>query len=162
MLMDAANWVNCDSRSDLDARLSCLNGRVFESSIADESNTWGYMVVEDNIFIPIGFSDVGLPPEVYIYKKAVLVGVSDTLSGYSLDTGELIFTYKMPTIFHEFVLFADFGFIVQDEIGFVSLSYSGGERWSQICDDIIETYNVSNGSIIGETVEGTTFNFTID
>ncbi len=161
MLMDNVNWVNCDSRNDLEARLIGLDGKVFETSIADESNTWGYIAVENNIFIPIGFSDVGLSPQLYISKNMAVVGVSDRLSGYSLDMGKLIFTYQTPTIFHEFVLFNDDGFVIQDEIGFVGLSYSGKEKWSQIYDDMIETYSLNGNLISGETVEGTKFKFAI-
>jgi hypothetical protein len=162
MLMDRTSWVNCDSPTDLKARLASLGGKVFEASIADESNTWGYIAAENNILIPIGFSDVGLPPQLYIHKNIAVVGVSDTLSGYSVDTGKLLFTYHMPTVFHEFVLFTDDGFVIQDEIGFVGLSYSGSEIWSQIFDDMIETYSLKGSSITGETVEGTQFSISID
>ena len=161
MLMNKANWVNCNSRSDLEARLSRLAGRVFEASIVDESNTWGYIISENDIFIPVGFSDVGLAPKLHIHKNVALVGVSDILSGYNLDKGKLAFTYKMPTVFHEFALFTDDDFIVQDEIGFVGLSYSGNEKWLKICDDIIATYNINDDSINGETLEGMKFNFAI-
>ncbi len=161
MFMNKANWINCDSRSDLEARLFRLTGKVFEASIADESNTWGYIITENDIIIPIGFSNVGLVPKFYIHENVALVGVSGILSGYNLGTGKLTFTYQMPTVFHEFALFTDDDFIVQDEIGFVGLSYSGNEKWSKIYDDIIETYNINNGSITGRTLEGTKFNFAV-
>ncbi len=159
---DTTNWINCDSRSDMESRLASIKGNVFETAMASDSSTWGYIAAENNIFIPIGFADVGLPPQFYIHKNTVLVGVSDTLLGYNLSTGKLIFSYKMPTVFHEFVLFLDDNFIVQDEIGFVSLFFAGNEKWVQLCDDMIETYEVNNSSITGKTVEGSSFHFNID
>lgn len=163
MLMDKVLWVNCDSCGDMKARLSGVEGKVFEILIADEPNTWGYLAIydEDNIFIPIGFADNGLSPQVKIHDKTAFVGVSDNLSGYSLATGRLFFSYKMPTVFHEFVTFNKDIFIVQDEIGFVGLFYTGEEKWIKICDDIIETYQLNDNSIFGKTIEGDKFNFTL-
>jgi len=68
----------------------------------------------------------------------------------------------MPTVFHELVLFTDDSFIVLDEIWFVNFSYVGKEIWYRQCDDIIETYELSNSSITGKTMEGSKFDFPIN
>lgn len=161
MLTYSNNWVQCDSKNDMATRLSCVDGKVFDESIEPESNTWGYLVVDESACIPIGFADVGLAPRLHIHGRTLVVGVSGMLSIYDKDAGDLITTYSMPTIFHDFVLFTGSEFIVQDEIGFVCLTYDGNERWTQLFDDIIEVYEFKDESIVGHTLEGTRFEFSI-
>jgi hypothetical protein len=159
--MNEINWVFCDSKSDLRARLSSVAGKQFEELITDEANTWGYLAIEKSSFIPIGYTDFGVSPQVRIYNKIVIIGVSDTVTGFNLDTGKLNFKYKMPTVFHEFIIFHKDNFIVQDEVGFVCLSYDGSENWVRLCDDVIETYQLRDSSIYGKTIEGNEFDFKV-
>lgn len=161
--MEKVYWNNCDSRSDMEQRLSKVEGRVFNLLEEDESNTWGYLSFgeEGNVHIPIGFHNVGLFPEAKVLRNIVLVGISKTLAGVNLHGGEMIFKYKMPTVFREFVLFCEEDFIAQDETGFVRLSHSGEERWVKLCDDIVEEYTVTDGYIRGKTMEGDEFSFSL-
>ena len=157
--MDKVNWCNCDSRRDMEARLSSVDGMVFEILLGDEPYTWGYLAIEyfKRIFVPIGFTHVGLSPQVCKIGERVIVGVSEILAGYELNTGKLRFRYRMPTVFHDFVSSDERGFVVQDEIGFIGLSYDGNERWIELYNDNIKTYRLENGTISGETVEGRKF-----
>ncbi|NKC16806.1 MAG: hypothetical protein GKR94_32820 [Gammaproteobacteria bacterium] len=160
--MDREFWVQCDSKSDMQARLDSSECGVFDELITDEANTWGYLrLKEEGICIPIGFADVGLLPEVLLHNRMVYVGITDTVAGYEVATGNLVFKYRVPTVFHEFVASEREGIIVQDETGFIGLSGDGDQIWMNMCSDTIETYRISGSVIVGRTADGDNFKFPI-
>jgi hypothetical protein len=145
----------------MESRLAALGGRIFEEWIDNDANSWGYMTVGDAVFIPISFANVGLLPQAFIQNEIIVIGISGVLLAYSLKSGKVMFVYKMPTIFHEFVLRTDSFFIIRDEISFICLSYCGDKKWLYMCDDIIDEYHIDNEFIFGITMEGVNFKFKI-
>ena len=161
--MNKLNWVKCDSRGDMESRLSSMNDNVFDELTAEYSNTWGFFVSEKkDICIPLGFCDVGLAPQIFIQNMIIFIGVNELVAGYDLKTGELTFKYKMPTVFHEFVSLGENGIIVQDETGFVGLSNDGTEKWIKLFSDVISNYLVVDNIISGETEDGEKFKFSMN
>jgi len=161
--MDRKNWVQCDSKGDMQARLHSSECAIFDVLLSGEPNTWGYLRLKNKgICIPIGFSDVGLPPEILLHNGMVYVGISDTVAAYDLAIGNLVFKYIVPTVFHDFFALEHEGIIVQDEIGFIRLSDCGDQMWMNMCSDTIDRYHVSDNLITGRTTDGEIFEFTID
>lgn len=161
--MDKINWIICDSLSDMEARLSSIDSLVFDKLIIDDANAWGYLLHrEKNICIPVSFSDVGLKPKIFIRDTTIFVGITDTVAGYNLIAGKLFFKYKVPTVFHEFVKLDKQGIIIQDETGFVGLSYDGTQRWMKLYNDMIDYYQVNGNVISGKTVDDQEFEFHTD
>jgi hypothetical protein len=151
------HWVLCDSRNALVAQLP-LN--ACDLLMTDCPNSWGYMVVESSVVVPIGFADVGLLPSAVKCGNRIFVGINELLVAYDLSSRSCLFKYKMPTIFHEFVRFDQDELIVRDEIGFIGISYAGEERWN-FCIDVISSYEIDQSTILGETEEGENFQFAI-
>ena len=160
MRMNRFIWSKCDSKNDMDSRLSKMEGTVLDVLSTEDANSWGYFSIDNLKHIPIGYSNAGFMPKMRIKSDTVFIGISEILVGYQLYSGELIFKYKMPTLFHAFVCFKQNWFIVLDEIGFVSLSCDGTEKWVQLYEDVIESYKLKDNSISGKTLEGKIFNFT--
>ena len=161
--MNTSKWTKCESRSDMEARLSSIAGNIFDLLMEDQASSWGYLtlVEEGYSLVPIGFCDVGLQPRVSTNNKMVFVGIGSIIAGYELKMGKLVFIYKMPTIFHEFLTTDDQGVIVQDETGFVGLDLDGTQKWIKLYSDIIDTYDFDGRTITGKTFEGSKFEFSI-
>lgn len=150
-------WVHCDSRNAL---VTQLLPNAYELLMTDSPNSWGYMLFDTDIIIPIGYANVGLLPLAVKHCNQVFVGIDELLVGYDWTSQSVLFKYEMPTIFHEFVRFDQDGLVVLDEIGFVGISYTGEERWS-FCIDLIASYEIGQSIISGKTQEGKSFKFTI-
>lgn len=150
-------WVPCDSRNALVAQLP---PSACELLMTDSPNSWGYMVFDSNVIIPIGYADMGLLPLAVKHGDRIFVGMDELLVGYDLSNQSFLLKYKMPTIFHEFVRFDQNELIVRDEIGFVGISYAGNENWN-FCIDVISDYEITQSTILGKTEEGESFEFTI-
>jgi hypothetical protein len=150
-------WVSCDSRNDLVARLP---SDACELLMTDSPNSWGYMVFESGKVVPIGFANMGLLPSAARCGDRIFVGIDELLVGYDLSSGFCLVKYKMPTIFHEFVRFGQDVLIVRDEIGFIGISYVGDERWN-FCIGVIASFEIDQSTILGETEEGENFQFII-
>ena len=160
--MNKLNWVRCDSRSDMMSRLSHINDNVFDELITDDPNTWGFFISEKkDICIPLGFCDIGLPPQFFIQNMIIFIGVSELVVGYDLKTGTMIFKYKMPTVFHEFSGLGESGVILQDETGFVGLSNDGTQKWIKLFSDVISCYLIIGNTISGKAEDGEQFEFSI-
>jgi hypothetical protein len=150
-------WVPCDSRNTLVAQLP---PNACELLITESPNSWGYMVFDSNVIVPIGYADMGLLPVAVKHEDRIFVGIDELLVGYDGSSLSCLFKYKMPTVFHEFVRFDQNELIVRDEIGFVGISYAGDERWN-FCIDVIADYEINQSTILGKTEEGENFEFTI-
>jgi len=162
---DEWSWQPCDSRSDLVARLEKAKGKVFQTLADKEANAWGY-AAQDGEFIPIGYADLGLTPVVVAWRETVFVGSGGTLTALDAKTGQPVFSYVMPTVFHEFLRIEDGLLLARDEIGFVALSLQGQEKWKALCGDIVEDYEIQgeiDGAVItGRTMEGSNFRFVVE
>jgi len=150
-------WVPCDSRSALVAQLP---QNAYELLVTDSPNSWGYIAFDPDVTIPIGYADMGLLPLAVRHGNRIFVGVNELVVGYGYPSQVVLFKYKMPTVFHEFVRFDQDGLIVRDEIGFVGVSYDGDERWN-FCIDVIASYEIDRSTILGKTEEGESFKFAI-
>ena len=156
--MEKANWIQCDSKNDLHARLEAVKGHVFDEFEADDSNAYGYLSFSnDAICIPLAFSDVGLVPESISSNEMIFIGITDNVVGYDLKTGSQIFVYRMPTVFHNFVAIQNSRIFIQDETGFVSLSVDGKQEGIKLYSDVIDTYQISGSIISGEIIDGELF-----
>jgi len=151
------HWVPCDSRNTLVAQLS---PNVCELFMTDSPNSWGYMIFDSSVIVPVGYADMGLLPVAVKHGDRIFIGIDELLVGYDGAGCSCLFKYKMPTVFHEFVRFDQNELIVRDEIGFVGLSYAGNERWN-FCIDLITDYEINQANISGRTEEGESFKFTI-
>ncbi len=150
-------WVPCDSRAEL---LSKLHADALDFLITDNPSCWGHLDFCGYRIVPVGFSGMGLVPVGARFKDRIFVGIDEVLVGYDWRTKALLFRYKMPTVFHEFIRFDCDGLIVRDEIGFVGVSYNGAERWI-FCVGVIANYEIRDSTIVGTTDEGESFEFTI-
>lgn len=104
----------------------------------------------------VAFADIGLEPKACVLGSLVIIGISEVVAAFSAATGELEFEYRMPTIFHDFLVADERGLLLEDEIGFVWLSSSGEERW-KFCPDLIKRSELRDGVIRGETFDGALF-----
>ncbi len=159
--MNIVSWTQCDSRNDMLARLSMVDSQVFDELITEDANTWGYLTLNKKKCIPIGFANVGLSPEIFLHNKMLYVGITDTVAGFDVSRGQLIFSYKAPTVFHKFINIDEENVIFQDEMGFIGLTHNGNEKWVKLCSDIIDTCYFSKNTIYGETLDGEKFKFSI-
>jgi hypothetical protein len=150
-------WVSCDSRNALVAQLP---PNACELLMTDSPNSWGYIAFDADVIVPIGYADMGLLPLAMRHGNRIFVGIDELLIGYDWTSRSVLFRYKMPTVFHEFVRFDQNELIVRDEIGFVGISYVGDERWN-FCIDVIASYEINQSTILGKTEEGKSFKFTI-
>ncbi|MDH5764028.1 MAG: hypothetical protein OEZ51_13735 [Nitrospinota bacterium] len=158
------SWKNCSSRSEVDELALKFKGFVLDTVITEGANTWGFLTVDyegKSIFIPIGYANAGLVPEVVLVFDAILIGINEKLIGIDIEKLLATFIYRLPTIFHEFIEFNETNFTIRDETGFICLSYQGMKIWEFIIDDIIETFEIQNDVITGHTFEGKEFQFKI-
>lgn len=160
--MDKIIWTQCDSEGDMKSRLS-NKSNVIESLVTQNATSWGFLSVQTDhkkcLIIPVNYTDIGLLPKAYVKNGIIFVGIYNIIFGYSIPKGGIIFMYEMPTVFHEIICFDTDSLIIADEIGFVRLSYEGKEIWSQLCEDIVDNYEIKKSSISGVTFEGKSFEF---
>jgi hypothetical protein len=151
-------WVPADSKSALVTILG--SDAIASGLVTEDPNSWGYLQLPNGKKLAIGYSDLGLRPAAISVGQTLFVGIDELLVGFYQDTLERIFTYRMPTVFHEFLSFSD-PIVVRDEVGFVCLSVSGTERWRHLTNGPIEKFAMANGSLRGETIDGEKFSFSI-
>lgn len=150
-------WVPCDSRNTLVAQLP---PNACELLMTDSPNSWGYMVFDSNVIVPIGYADMGLIPVAVKHGDRIFVGIDELLIGCDEASCSCLFRYRMPTVFHEFVRFDQNELIVRDEIGFIGISFAGDEHWNFYIG-VVANYKINQATILGETEEGENFEFTI-
>lgn len=158
MEFGAARWVPAESKSALAAILGNY-GATLELETADP-NTWGYFLLPSDRNVVVGYANVGLTPALVASDDNFFIGINELLVGFDQNTFKRIFTYRMPTIFHEF-LSSSSPIVARDELGFVSVSISGKERWRHMTSGPIEKFTMANGWLRGETIDGERFSFPI-
>jgi hypothetical protein len=151
-------WVPVESKSALAAILGS-DGAASELA-TEEPNTWGYLQLPNGKKLVIGYSDLGLRPAVISIGRKLFIGIDELLVGLHQDTLERIFTYRMPTVFHEFLSSVD-PLVVRDEVGFICVSASGTERWRYLTNGPIQTFSMASGLLRGETIDGEKFSFSV-
>ncbi|HNN46915.1 MAG TPA: hypothetical protein PKN34_12755, partial [Azospira sp.] len=104
--------------------------------------------------------DLGLLPVAVLFDDRLLVGVDEVLASFDVDTLQKQFSYRMPTVFHEFVSLAA-PIIVRDEVGFVGISANGKECWCSLTSGPIRKFAIEHGHILGETIDYEPFDFAI-
>lgn len=160
------NWVVCDSKADLEARMQARKHTDILPKISSAgANTWGYLSVvltNGEATIPIGYSDAGLTPEAAETKNLIIVGVTNEVVAYNKQTKREAFRHAMPTVFHEFVLVEDGGLVVQDETGFLRLSLDGRMQWERLFSDVIDSVRLTKNQIVGKTSEGLAFAINVE
>lgn len=147
-------WTSVESKS-------ALSGAIADQSVAGELMTenpraLGFFSLPGGKVLVVGYADLGLVPSAALSQSHLLVGIDEVLAGFDPVTHEQLFSYRMPTIFHEFISLAD-PIIVRDEIGFVGISSIGEERWCSLTDGPIKTFTVERGRIVGETIDDEPF-----
>ena len=156
-------WIACDSKNDLNARVIDMKGKAFEFIEQEDSNVWGILALdEDGDVIPLGYPNLGLKPEVIRSGSLICVGIASEVIVYSSETKTVVFRYKVPTVFHEFIEAKETEIVFQDETGFIALSSDGEVLWSKFFDDIVGTYDINDGVISGKTECGDKFEFQLE
>jgi len=153
---DILKWVPCDSRSDLEARVS--GGKVVGTLLTSDANTWGYIETPRGERFNVGYANLGLVPQATLVGQRMLLGINECLVGYDLSVDTMYFSYRMPLIFHEFVEVGDL-LIVRDEMGFVGIAPDGSELWKFVTEGVVESYTVTSSTISGNTTEGLRFSY---
>lgn len=140
------------------------------SAIADEemvaelvtadANSWGFFRLCSGKILVIGFADLGLSPVAVQVGNRLFVGIDELVTSFHVNTFQRQFSYRMPTVFHEFVSLED-PIVVRDEIGFVGLSPDGEERWTFLMSGPISEFSIERGHVRGETIDREPFDFAI-
>ena len=150
-------WIHYDTRN---AFIAQIPPNAYELLTTDSANSWGYVVFDTDIVIPIAYADMGLAPIAVRCDERLYVGIDEILVGYNLVSRSPLFRHKMPTVFQEFVRFDANQMIVRDEIGFIGLSYDGIELWN-FCSGIVFDYTIDESKISGENFLKEDFEFII-
>jgi len=153
-----ATWVSAESKSALAAMLG--NDAAASAVATADPNTWGYMQLSNGKKLVIGYANLGLLPAIIAIDDELVIGIDELLVRIKKSNFERVFTYRMPTIFHEFVSSSD-PIVVRDEVGFVCLSASGEEQWRHLTSGPIEKFAMADGWLRGETIDGEKFSFAI-
>jgi hypothetical protein len=154
----ALPWTRIESRQELPGVLA---GQTIGCElVTDDANEWGYFKLPDGKFFLVGYANLGLPPVALIADKRLFVGINEVLACFDTETLEKRFSYRMPSVFYEFISLSS-TIIVLDEIGFVGLSSDGQERWSFVVDGPVKKFIFDNGHIHGETIDDELFEFEV-
>ena len=146
----------CDSRSDLEARLSEKSPNLMVELTSADARVWGYLTL-DKMTIILGYADLGIAPQFMDAEHLLLVGINELLTCIDVERSEISFQYRLPTIFHEFLHVDKSGILVRDEIGFVLVSLQGEKLWEFLAGDIIEQFSLNARSVSGRTLGGQLF-----
>ena len=150
----APTWTGVESRSALASAVA--DQAVASELVTEDPNAWGFFRLPSGKVLVVGYADLGLLPVAVLSENRLLVGVDEVLASFAADTLEKQFSYRMPSVFHEFVSLAD-PFVVRDEIGFVGISADGKERWCSLTSGPIKKFAIEHGRIFGETIDDEQF-----
>lgn len=147
-------WASVDSKS-------ALSGAIADQAVAGElmtedPNEWGFFSLPGGKVLVVGYADLGLVPVAALVQGRLLIGIDEVLAGFDPVTHEKRFSYRMPSVFHEFVSLAD-PIIIRDEIGFVAISSDGEEQWCSLTSGPIKRFAIESGRIVGETIDDESF-----
>jgi hypothetical protein len=157
MESSVATWVSVESKSALDAQ---LQGNGVIQCVTADANTWGYFALSSGKKIVVGYSNLGLLPAVAMTSNLVIVGIDELVVAFDRVSLKRIFTYHMPSVFHQFVSVSN-PLIIRDEVGFVCLTTSGKEIALHLTNGPIAEFSFSNGLLHGETIDGERFSFSV-
>lgn len=149
-------WTPVESKSALAAFLA--DGAPAGELVTEDPNEWGFFKVPGDRLLVIGYANLGLPPVAAMVNKHLLVGIDEIFACFDVDTLRNLFVYRMPTVFHEFISLSN-PLVLRDEVGFVSISVDGRERWRFLADGPIGKFEVKQDRICGETIDGESFEF---
>lgn len=152
------SWTSSESRCEL--LNTILNQDVAGELATEDANSWGFFKLPSNRLLVVGYANIGLFPVAVLSEDRLLVGINEVLASFDAHTLEKQFSYRMPTVFHEFLSVVD-PILVRDEVGFVSISADGKERWRFFTGGPINNFVIDNKSIIGDTIDNESFAFDI-
>jgi hypothetical protein len=158
MEAEVATWVPAESKNALAAILR--NDPAASEVVTSDPNAWGYLKLSNGKKLVIGYANLGLQPAIIAVGDELVIGIDELLVRINRNTFERVFTYLMPTIFHEFLSSSD-PIVVRDEVGFVCVSASGKEQWRHLTSGPIAKFAMANGLLRGETIDGEKFSFSI-
>ncbi len=150
----APTWTRVESKSALSAAIA--DQTVAGELLTEDPCAWGYFSLPGRKVLVVGYADLGLVPVAALTHSSLLVGVDEVLAGFDSVTHDKLFSYRMPSVFHEFISLAD-PIIVRDEIGFVGISSDGEERWCSLTSGPIKKFTIERGRISGETIDDDSF-----
>jgi len=154
----APSWTAAESKSALMSAIA--DDGAADSLITADPNSWGFFRLPNGKIFVVGYANLGLLPVAAVINNRLLIGVGEVLAGFDVDNFQRKFSYRMPSVFHEFVSLTE-PIVVRDEIGFVGISSDGEERWNFLTNGPINRFSIENGRLHGETIDGESFEFAI-
>lgn len=151
-------WMSVGSKNNLAA--TCDPKKVFNQLVTVDANEWGFFKLPNGKLLVVGYAALGLVPQGIISNGNFLMGIDEVLSSFDVNTLGDKFSYRMPSIFHEFVSLDEL-IVVRDEVGFVAISDGGVEVWKFLTNGPINEFFIESGKIYGNTIDGEQFNFSV-
>lgn len=148
------SWTLVESKSALNVTIE--GNRVVGHLETTDANTWGFFHLPFGRVFTVGYANLGLRPIAVFYGGYLFVGIDELLAGYNAGDLKQKFVYRMPSVFHEFVSFAE-QLIIRDEIGFIGISLDGTEKWKRLFHAPIDKFKIEEYSINGCTIDGENF-----
>lgn len=149
-------WEDIDS--DAVVREELVAAGISKRLILEDARLWGLLRLQDGRSILVGYAGVGLKPSAQICEEHLVIGIEGVVASYDLSQLQLVYTFEMPTIFHNFIS-RTYPLVVMDEVGFLSIANDGTALWTFLVDGPIEKFSFANGAISGKTIDGTDFCF---
>lgn len=149
-------WRPVESRSALVSALG--TDLAVPKLLTADANTWGWFELQSGKKLVVGYANIGLQPAAAILGDQLFVGICELLVGLETNSLRVLFQYRMPSVFHEFVSLAN-SIVVRDEVGFVCVSKEGEEVWRRITAGPIASFSVSGTRISGRTIDDESFEF---
>lgn len=88
------------------------------------------------------------------------MGIDEVVASFGVDTLKKQFSYRMPSVFHEFVSLSE-RIILRDEIGFVGISANGEECWAFLTSGPINKFAIEQGCVHDNTIDDGRFEFVV-
>ena len=152
-------WQSVESKSAFIAALERCH--VAGHVQTEDANHWGYFTLPDQRVYTVAYANLGLPPLAVQWGTRIFVGIDELFVSFDARSGAKDFVYRMPTVFHEIVVYAD-PLLLRDEVGFVCVTLQGQERWTYMVEGPIQDYRIDGNVIVGETLEGEPFAFSFE
>jgi hypothetical protein len=149
-------WKSVESASELTELPA--GGYLLAEIQTMDANRWGQFLFPNGMIIKVAYANLGLKPCAVLVGPRVIIGIDELLSCYDMETRRQVFCYRMPSVFHEFLIVDD-PLVVRDEIGFVCITLDGHECWAHCTAGPIESFSISADRISGSTIDGDEFSF---
>lgn len=147
-------WIAFESRSALLASMECE--AIATELLTADPRSWGFFKLSGDNILVVGYADLGLLPIAAQWNGSLFVGIDEILVGFDMENFCKKFSYRMPSVFHEFLSFEN-QLIVRDEIGFVGISHEGKELWCCLTSGPVKSFSIEGRQIRGETIDGDIF-----